>query len=185
MVKIDIPMPNSCIECPFAYVEYPTDIPGCNIMECLPNCPDFGTRTPIGQKDKNCPLSTTPPTQPDAVTASLEELINDYGEDGFFIVDGVNYQANELLNELKTNSSVGEEFRKQITKTIVQYFMKFGDGKCPLAEAPEPCEDDKGCSNCMYSGRPTYKSPCSECRDNSQWEMGPNYCPNCGCAMED
>lgn len=35
---------------------------------------------------------------------------------------------------------------------------------------PEPCKDDKGCSSCMYSGRPTYKSPCSECRDNSQWE---------------
>lgn len=67
-----------------------------------------------------------PSAQPDAVTASLEELINDYGEDGFFIVDGVNYHANELLNELKTNSSVGEKFRKQITKTIVQYFMKFG-----------------------------------------------------------
>lgn len=33
--------------------------------------------------------------------------------------------------------------------------------------------DDKGCSNCIYSGRPTYKSPCSECRDNSQWEMKP------------
>ena len=40
-------------------------------------------------------------------------------------------------------------------------------------EYPEPCEDDKRCSNCMYSGRPTYKSPCSECRDNSQWEMKP------------
>ena len=71
-------------------------------------------------------LNSLPSAQPDAVTASLEELINDYGEDGFFIVDGVNYQANELLNELKTNSSVGEKFRKQITKTIVQYFMKFG-----------------------------------------------------------
>ena len=71
-------------------------------------------------------LKQLPSAQPDAVTASLEELINDYGEDGFFIVDGVNYQANELLNELKTNSSVGEKFRKQITKTIIQYFMKFG-----------------------------------------------------------
>ena len=64
--------------------------------------------------------------QLDVITASLEELINDYGEDGYFIVDGVNYQANELLNELKANSSVGEKFRRQITKTIVQYFMKFG-----------------------------------------------------------
>ena len=71
-------------------------------------------------------INALPSAQPDAVTASLEELINDYGEDGFFIVDGINYQANELLNELKTNSSVGKKFRKQITKTIVQYFMKFG-----------------------------------------------------------
>lgn len=71
-------------------------------------------------------IKALPSAQPDAVTVSLEELINDYGEDGFFIVDGVNYQANELLNELKTDSSVGEKFRKQITKTIVQYFMKFG-----------------------------------------------------------
>ena len=86
-------------------------------------------------------LTNLPSAQSDAVTASLEELINDYGEDGFFIVDGVNYQANELLNELKTNSSIGEKFRKQITKTIVQYFMKFGDGKRPLVEEPESCED--------------------------------------------
>ena len=71
-------------------------------------------------------IRALPSAQPDAVTASLEELINDYGEDGFFIVDGVNYRAYELLSELKTNSSVGEKFRKQITKTIVQYFMKFG-----------------------------------------------------------
>ena len=46
------------------------------------------------------------------------------------------------------------------------------DGVTPsLIVRPEPCEDGKGCSNCIYSGRPTYKSPCSECRDNSQWEM--------------
>lgn len=71
-------------------------------------------------------LNTIPSVQLDAVEVSLEELINDYGEDGYFIIDGVNYQANELLNELKINSSVGEKFRIQITKTIVAYFMKFG-----------------------------------------------------------
>ena len=71
-------------------------------------------------------IEKLPSAQPDVITASLEELIKDYGEDGYFIVDGVNYQANELLNELKINSSVGEKFRKKITKTIVQYFMKFG-----------------------------------------------------------
>lgn len=71
-------------------------------------------------------IKILPSVQQDAITVSLEELINDYGEDGYFIVDGVNYQANELLNELKINSSVGEKFRKKIAKTIVQYFMKFG-----------------------------------------------------------
>ena len=81
------------------------------------------------EADSRCISEETkalPSAQTDAVTTSLEELINDYGEDGYFIVDGVNYQANELLNELKANSSVGEKFRRQITKTIVQYFMKFG-----------------------------------------------------------
>ena len=88
---------------------------------------DWDGGTNIGrQKRIEKYINALPSAQPDAVTASLEKLINDYGEDGFFIVDGVNYQANELLNELKTNSSVGEKFRKQITKTIVQYFMKFG-----------------------------------------------------------
>lgn len=71
-------------------------------------------------------IKTLPSEQPDVVTASLKELINNYGEDGYSIVDGVSYQAKELLNELKINSSVGEKFRKQIFKTIVQYFMKFG-----------------------------------------------------------
>ena len=59
LVKIDIPMPNSCIECPFAYVDHATDIPGCDIMEDLQNCPDYDICTPISQKDKNCPLNTT------------------------------------------------------------------------------------------------------------------------------
>lgn len=42
-----------------------------------------------------------------------------------------------------------------------------------LSERLEPCEDDKHCSNCIYSGRPIYKSPCSECHDKSKWEMNP------------
>lgn len=92
-------------------------------------CPDDdGTCSKADEDIRNLldELEELPPVQPDVVTASLEELINNYGEDGYFIVDGVNYQANELLNELKINSSVGEKFRKQVVKTIVQYFMKFG-----------------------------------------------------------
>lgn len=26
------------------------------------------------------------------------------------------------------------------------------------------------CNTCQYAGRPTYKSPCSECKDSSQYE---------------
>lgn len=28
----------------------------------------------------------------------------------------------------------------------------------------------KDCLNCYYSGRPCYKYPCSECKDNSKFE---------------
>ena len=42
-----------------------------------------------------------------------------------------------------------------------------------ISERPELREDDKHCSNCIYSGRPIYKSPCSECHNNSQWEIKP------------
>lgn len=55
MVHINMPMPNVCMECPFAYVDCDTDIPGCEIMDVL-NGPDYDVYTPIGQKDKNCPL---------------------------------------------------------------------------------------------------------------------------------
>jgi hypothetical protein len=58
-------------------------------------------------------------------------------------------------------------------KGICEETWEMQYSKCPLVEVQEPCENDKGCSNCMYSGRPTYKSPCAECRDNSQWEMKP------------
>ena len=63
----------------------------------------------------------------DSVLVSLEDLILKYGEDGLFIVDDKEYTAAELLNELRVGSLVGEKFRKQITETIVTYFMKFGD----------------------------------------------------------
>lgn len=55
MVHINMPMPNVCMECPFAYVDCDTDVPGCEIMDVL-NGPDYDVYTPIGQKDKNCPL---------------------------------------------------------------------------------------------------------------------------------
>lgn len=38
-------------------------------------------------------------------------------------------------------------------------------------DKPQTITDkDKNCLICEFSGRPTYKSPCSECNEYSQWE---------------
>lgn len=38
-------------------------------------------------------------------------------------------------------------------------------------DKPQTMTDkDKNCLTCEFSGRPTYKSPCSECNEYSQWE---------------
>ena len=42
-----------------------------------------------------------------------------------------------------------------------------------LNELDEPqtmTDKDKNCLTCEFSGRPTYKSPCSECNAHSQWK---------------
>lgn len=63
----------------------------------------------------------------DSVLISLEDLIIKYGEDGMFRIDGKEYSAQDLLIALRIGSPIGEKFRKQVTETIVAYFMRFGD----------------------------------------------------------
>ena len=65
------------------------------------------------------------PIKPDVISDSLRELIEEYGEDGTFSVNGKEISAKDLLKELKIDSKIGAEFRKDITKTIISYFMKF------------------------------------------------------------
>ena len=60
MVQIDISMPQSCDDCPFLLVDYKTNVPDCDLMEDLPNCPEYDWNTPMGQRDKNCPLREVP-----------------------------------------------------------------------------------------------------------------------------
>lgn len=52
-----------------------------------------------------------------------------------------------------------------------------------LNELDEPqtmTDKDKNCLTCEFSGRPTYKSPCSECNAHSQWEKKmPKSCEMC------
>ena len=56
MVQIDISLPQSCDDCPFLLVDYKTNIPDCDLMEDMPNSPEYDWNTPMGQRDKNCPL---------------------------------------------------------------------------------------------------------------------------------
>lgn len=48
-------------------------------------------------------------------------------------------------------------------------------------DKPQTITDkDKNCLTCEFSGRPTYKSPCSECNEYSQWEKKlPKLCKVC------
>ena len=60
MIQIDMEMPQDCDHCCFGYVDYITNVPGCDLMEDLPNCPGYAIYTPMGQRDKNCPLREAP-----------------------------------------------------------------------------------------------------------------------------
>lgn len=79
MVMIDMDMPQSCEECPFGYVNYVTNFDGCELMDCLPNSPDCSAYTPIGQRDKNCPLREVPKGK----WISLDDFRGKYNDYGF------------------------------------------------------------------------------------------------------
>jgi hypothetical protein len=63
----------------------------------------------------------------DTILISLEELINRYGENGFFYVGDKKISSDVLLKELKLGTKLGEKFREEVYSTIISYFMKFGD----------------------------------------------------------
>jgi CheY-like chemotaxis protein len=63
----------------------------------------------------------------DTVLISLEDLIYRYGEDGYFFVSDQRISSQDLLNEIRLGTQVGEKFREEVYSTILSYFMKFGD----------------------------------------------------------
>ncbi|MDR0863587.1 MAG: hypothetical protein LBO74_01485 [Candidatus Symbiothrix sp.] len=63
----------------------------------------------------------------DAVLVSLDELIADFGETSEFHVGDTCISAAKLIDEIKKGSPIGEEFRAQVSETIITYFMKFGE----------------------------------------------------------
>lgn len=80
----------------------------------------------------------------DAIFKSLEELVQEYGEDGVFNICGRDISADNMLEELRTGTEAGNIFRTMVTKTIVEYFMKFGnDGEVSSCAENVCCVTDE------------------------------------------
>lgn len=108
---IIVSIPENCGECKFRNIYNAPHCVGCAI-----------TRMTHEGYDKPgwCPI------RPDIISDSLRELIEEYGEDGMFSVGNKEISAKDLIKELEIDSEIGTEFRNDITKTIISYFMKFG-----------------------------------------------------------
>lgn len=65
----------------------------------------------------------------DTILISMEDLIYNYGEDGYFYIDGAKIASQKLIHELRIGSEIGEKFREEVYSTIISYFMKFGGEK--------------------------------------------------------
>lgn len=63
--------------------------------------------------------------QMEPVLAGMEDLMQEYADQGIFTIDGVNYSSEELLKELKLGTKAGDSFRKNINEIIISYLMKF------------------------------------------------------------
>ena len=63
----------------------------------------------------------------DAVMISLEDLILNYGEDGYFEIGEKQYSPQQLLRELRMGTPAGDAFRREVLQNTIAYFMKFGD----------------------------------------------------------
>jgi hypothetical protein len=61
----------------------------------------------------------------DIVTVCMDSLITEYGAKANFVISGQEMTASELLNELKRGTKIGDDFRADVTLSILHYLMKF------------------------------------------------------------
>lgn len=85
------------------------------------------------------------------------------------IDDGIDYDERKRIFG-KGNYSIIKE------NTVEEVLEKLNE-----LDKPQTITDkDKNCLTCEFSGRPTYKSPCSECNEYSQWgKKLPKLCKVC------
>lgn len=64
----------------------------------------------------------------DAVMICLESIAADYSGIASFNVGGNMLSINELVNEMRLGTKLGEEFRSKIINSILLFLMSFGEG---------------------------------------------------------
>ena len=62
----------------------------------------------------------------DSLFESLKELKEEYHGTGEFVVDGNSYSIGQMMEELRNDTKIGRQFRKNVNKNILTYMMKFG-----------------------------------------------------------
>lgn len=62
----------------------------------------------------------------DSLYESLKELKEEYHSTGEFVVDGNSYSIGQMMEELRNDTKIGRQFRKNVNKNILTYMMKFG-----------------------------------------------------------
>lgn len=62
----------------------------------------------------------------DSLFESLKELKEEYHSTGEFVVDGNSYSIGQMMEELRNDTKIGRQFRKNVNKNILTYMMKFG-----------------------------------------------------------
>ena len=64
--------------------------------------------------------------EPNVLLDSIKELKEEYHSTGEFIVKGTTYSMEQMMEELKNNTEIGLEYRRNVNKMILTYMMKFG-----------------------------------------------------------
>lgn len=63
--------------------------------------------------------------EPDVLFDSIKELKEEYHSTGEFTVNGITYSMEQMMEELKNNTEIGLEYRRNVNKMILTYMMKF------------------------------------------------------------
>ena len=100
-------------------------------------------------------------------TTQYSKWVQSYLIDNPFAEEGIDYSSLMRSKEFTSDYRISASFAKKLAATAKSENRLMP----PVMPVLSECEDTKDCRDCLFSGRPPYKSPCSECRNKSMWEM--------------